>query len=467
MRQHFLRQLLQLAAAALVLYLLFALLSFILQPLFAHRTPAAGLTGPKAQPNTEQVLCIDDNTDALLWRLRAIEAAQENITLSTFQLGTLHSGMDMLAALQAAAQRGVQVRLIIDGGLNARSLTGNDLFQALASTPGVEIRFYNPISLLRPWQANYRLHDKYLIVDDNAFLSGGRNIGDLFLGDYIPKDKQNVDRDLLVWRPDATVPGLQDTLKEHFEEVWALPTNQTKSRPGKAAEKEAQKLAARYDALKETYPELKEKINFEAETLPVNGIQLLTGPNKPENKAPELWYALRQRMLTGEDVVIQTPYIICNKAMYQDLSELCEDGRKVCIITNAVENGANPFGCTDYLNNRKKILKTGCEVYEHTSIFSIHAKTILVDDRWSIVGSYNLDIRSTYLNSEMMLAVDSPELNAQLRQDFEKQAQESLRVEPDGTETAGSEYAPAPMGLFKKLLYALLRLITLPIRHLL
>jgi len=49
--------------------------------------------------------------------------------------------------------------------------------------------------------------------------------------------------------------------------------------------------------------------------------------------------------------------------MYQDLSELCRAGKQIEIITNAVESGANPWGCTDYLNERKRILKTGTGSY--------------------------------------------------------------------------------------------------------
>lgn len=457
----------------LAVWLIVLLVSVVLAPLQRHavseevKTAVAQQMDSPTSKAQERVLAIDDNNEALVWRLRLIEQAQHRIILSTYDFENDESGQDIMAALQNAAQRGVQVQILLDGVNGFLRWYGGAPLRALASQPNVELKLYNPINLFLPWRLNYRLHDKYLIVDDEVFLLGGRNIGDLFLGNYIPEDKKNVDRDLLIWKPDSSVPGTQQELAAYFDKVWNLPTNQTKARPGRAAQKESEKLAARYDTLKQKYPEIFDEIDFEAETLPANEIRLLTGSCKVENKAPELWYALQQQMLQGEDVIIQTPYIICDRAMYQDLENLCKDGRRVRIITNAVENGANPFGCTDYLNNREKILKTGAAVYEHTSIFSIHAKTILVDDRWSMVGSYNLDMRSTYLNSEIMLAVDSPELNEQLRQEFEVQAQESLQVMPDGTQTAGENYAPAPMGLFKKLLYALLRLITLPIRQLL
>lgn len=54
-----------------------------------------------------------------------------------------------------------------------------------------------------------------------------------------------------------------------------------------------------------------------------------------------------------DNILIQTPYIICNQKMYQDLTEICSRSVKTEIIINAVESGTNPFGCTDYLNQKK------------------------------------------------------------------------------------------------------------------
>ncbi len=51
-------------------------------------------------------------------------------------------------------------------------------------------KLYNPINLMTPWKINYRLHDKYLIVDGKQYLLGGRNTNDLFLGEYKDKEDQ-------------------------------------------------------------------------------------------------------------------------------------------------------------------------------------------------------------------------------------------------------------------------------------
>ena len=172
-------------------------------------------------------------------------------------------------------------------------------------------------------------------------------------------------------------------------------------------------------------------------------------------------------MERGRDIVIQTPYVICSDGMYEDLAPLCEGGRKLQVILNAVEGGANPFGCTDYLNEKNHILEIGTEVYELLGGWSSHTKTILVNSDVSVVGSYNLDMRSTYLDTETMLVIDCRELNAYLRQCTQADMQKSKRVMPDGTESFGELYQPITPALGKRIFYKILRFIVRPIRHLL
>lgn len=116
------------------------------------------------RPAAERVCLVDSNDDALRWRLRLIRSAQSEIILSTFDLRADNSGTDVIAALLDAAERGVQVRLIVDG-INAQlHLCGNASFQALAAHENAAVRLYNPLRLTRLWTANYRCHNKYLIV---------------------------------------------------------------------------------------------------------------------------------------------------------------------------------------------------------------------------------------------------------------------------------------------------------------
>ena len=148
-------------------------------------------------PAAERVCLVDGNEEALRWRLRLIRSAQSEIILSTFDFRIDESGSDVVAALLDAAERGVQVRLLVDG-MNAQlHLQGSAAFQALAAHENAEVRFYNPLRLTWLWSANYRCHDKYLIIDHSAYLMGGRNTSDLFLGSG-GTTRQNMDRDVVV-----------------------------------------------------------------------------------------------------------------------------------------------------------------------------------------------------------------------------------------------------------------------------
>lgn len=117
------------------------------------------------QPGTERIRCIDDNEEALLWRLRMIGAAQESIELSTFDFRTDESGLDVMAALYDAADRGVKVRVLIDGIYQPFFLRNrNKSFSTLCAHENIDVKFYNPIELNNIYHVNYRMHDKYIML---------------------------------------------------------------------------------------------------------------------------------------------------------------------------------------------------------------------------------------------------------------------------------------------------------------
>ena len=153
--------------------------------------------------------------------------------------------------------------------------------------------------------------------------------------------------------------------------------------------------------------------------------------------------------------------------MYRSLEQLNSGSLRVRVITNSPATGANPSGCADLMNQRDPFRQTGTEVYEYAGEHSSHAKTILVDDRISIIGSFNLDMRSTYLDTEMMLAVDCPELNEHLRELDTEYMEQSICHHPDGTVTEGSRYTETSLSFSQKLFYGIFRILILPVRQLL
>lgn len=288
------------------IWLIYTVVCLVFPPLFhksAAETESVLTDMPEYATAQERVLSIDNNMDALLWRLRLIEAAKERVALSTFDFRDDESGQDMMSALLHAADRGVEVQILVDGINGALWLTRSKNFRQLAAHECVEVKFYNPVNLLKPWKINYRMHDKYLIADDFAYILGGRNTNDLFLGNY--KDSYNEDRDILVYE---TVPGKGSSyieLQEYFEKIWSLPCcKQFEKRGG------GEYLEEHYWKVREKYPEAFLETEWETVTIGANGIELCTNPIEPENKRPQLWERLALEMGQADDILIQTPYII-------------------------------------------------------------------------------------------------------------------------------------------------------------
>lgn len=435
-------------------------------------------------PDRERIRCIDDNEEALLWRLRMIGKAKGSIVLSTFDLRADDSGTDLLAALNNAAEKGVEVKLLIDGIYQQLFLNKSKEFQALAARENVEVGVYNPVSPVGLFKFNYRMHDKYLIADNEMYLLGGRNSNDIFLGDKTTGI--NVDRDILVY---DTTKGKGESLQElesYFQQIWNEDCVKIKGERKKNSseisvaeevadevqenlskyEKQYQSLESRYAALTEKYPDIETYNSWERDTIPANKITLVNNGTHAGPKTPLVLQTIQYLAQDADNVTIQTPYVICNGYMYDVLTEISSHA-DLKIILNAVEKGSNPWGCTDYLNQKKKILKTGADVYELMNEHAVHTKAALIDDRLSVVGSYNLDMRSTYLDTELMLVIDSQELNDQIQKTENIYMEKSKEVLSNGQETQGAQYETKVLNWQKKLFYGVLRIIIRPLRQLL
>ncbi|MBQ3215012.1 MAG: phospholipase D family protein [Oscillospiraceae bacterium] len=424
--------------------------------------PEAGAVTLPEMATGERIACIDDNVDALIWRIRMIEAAREELILSTFEFGTGTSGQDMMAALMTAAERGVSVKILLDG-FNGDETVASDHFRAMATLPNVEVRIYNRLNLLTLWDANFRMHDKFVIVDNEMYMLGGRNTNNLFLGDY--STTPNIDRDILVC--DTGADGSLGQVRDYFQSLWnyeGCETYEYSDTEGVEADREG--LRRHYEGLKSSYPTAFGFTDWNDATIPANGVSLVCGQIQESGKAPLVWKQLCGYMEQGQNVLIQTPYVICDDEMYADLEGIVSGGTQVDILTNSPETGANPFGCTDLRNQRQNILATGANVLEYAGEHSLHSKTILIDDNISVVGSFNMDMRSAYIDTETMLVIDCPELNAYLRGQMDQMEAQSLRNNADGTVDAGEDYEKQELDFWKSLAYALLGLVGCIIRHL-
>ncbi|MCC8063496.1 MAG: phospholipase D-like domain-containing protein [Clostridiales bacterium] len=385
-----------------------------------------------------------DNEEALEARIRMIADAQERIILSTFDIRSDEAGMQVLAALYAAAERGVEVQLLADGMRSLTNMEGNPYFYALSSHENVEIRIYNQINLLKPWTIMGRLHDKYVIVDNDLYLLGGRNTFNYFLGDT--DGWRNFDWDVLVYYT-GQGEGSMEQLEAYFETVWDSKNctvfhNSTRLAGTASVKRAVNELEEVYADLQEAQPELFTAYDYEANTVETDKITLISGDTSILSKEPKVYYAVCQLMENAtESVSIHTPYVICNSAMMEEFGTLTSLVPTVQLMTNSPANNSNPFGAAYYQADRLKVVEQGVTLLEYHGDYSYHGKVIAIDDDMSLIGSFNFDMRSVYLDTELMLAVDSEDLNAMLREDmayYEAQAatviDEDTTVLPSGEE---------------------------------
>ena len=364
----------------------------------------------------DRVEILETRTQALDERIRLINQARRELVITTYDCRDGESTRDVLCAALAQAEKGVRVRMLVDGIAGRLYLAGNSVFRAMEAHENVEIRLYNPPSLTQPWRNMGRMHDKYVIADDTAYILGGRNMFDHFIGEY-PSSSYSRDREALVYTGGAADSSLHQVL-DYFEGMWAH--ERTAPFPGKpmgAEEAEAvyTELRSRREALMQAKPELFESADYPAMTLPTRGIWLISNPTNTDAKEPTAFNALCALMEHARsEITIHSPYCVLNDMMQKRLTAIAERV-PVTLMVNAVENGANVVASGDYLYHKAQVLSTGMHVLEYAGGDSYHGKALSIDDNISVIGSYNLDLRSTFVDTELMLVIRGREVNALLR----------------------------------------------------
>lgn len=421
------------------------------------------------QVTGDRAMIIESSADALDERIRLIEQARREIIIVTYENHDGESTRDVLAAAIRKAAEGVRVRFLVDGIAGRFDHMGGDLFRAVAAYPNIEVRFYNLIRPFTPWKHMGRMHDKYVIVDDTAFILGGRNMFDKFLGEYTTTNR-SLDREVLIYDADGGGDGSLGQLRAYFEGMWAGEETSVFSAAHDISAERRQKvykaLDERYNALKAAKPELFAPYDYKRVTVPTQGVWLISNPTGIYAKEPVVFGQLIAMMNRATDnVVIHSPYAVLNGYMRESLRQVT--GKvPLTLMINAVENGANLVGSGDYLYHRGDVLSTGASILEYAGGKSYHGKAVAIDDCLSVIGSFNLDLRSTYVDTELMLVIRSPEINAELRGYMEALHADCRRV-------IDAQNARVPDGLslpqfpvWKRVLVYAIGLLVQPIRNL-
>lgn len=178
----------------------------------------------------DRATAVETSRDALDLRLHMLNEAKDNIIISSFSVKRDQSCKEIFSTVLNAANRGVKVQIILDGITSAHDMKNDSMYYVLGTHPNIEIRYYNTLNLLKPWNLNGRLHDKYIIVDDKLLLLGGRNISNYFLGEYNTK-VLSYDRDIFVynsaWGSDDNSLSVISEVKDYFNTIWNSKYNKT------------------------------------------------------------------------------------------------------------------------------------------------------------------------------------------------------------------------------------------------
>lgn len=442
---------------ALLLYAAAALLPYALVPICTRR---AGKAEPPEFTSCtgERATILTTGEQALHVRMNMIANAQRNLVVGTYLLADDDTGYTIAAALLDAADRGVEVRILIDGLIGGYNLLTSDLGRTLAAHDHIELRSYNPVDLLKPWTINACYHEKYVIADGQVMVLGGRNISNEFL---TPEDHPayNYDMDILICAGEDGRNAPAEAITAYFDALWDAYTSPTyphvpESRADAVAALRAE-LAERYTAFGQAYPDVLAPVDLTALTTPIEGFALLTNPTEPTATEPVVWNQLVGLMHAAtRRVWIQTPYLVLSQQMRNDLVALGDLDAEVKLLTNSRAGGNNIIASADMLLRRASLLGMGIDLYTFQGNASMHTKALLVDDDVSVFGSFNFDMRSAYIDTEMMMAIRSEAINRQLEQHMNAMFMQALPMA--GAQEGDSGVEPLEMPAFKQMVITIL-----------
>lgn len=412
-------------------------------------------------PCTDRAALVESPSEGFNTRLHILDGAKEHIDVSYYAMHKGQSTDLFLGALIDAADRGVKVRLLVDGQSGGLNSANRPYAEAVGAHPNIELKLYNPPNFLKPWTLNGRLHDKYIIVDDELLLLGGRNIGDKYFGMGGYEKPLSFDRDVLVYNTaGAGADSVLFDVREYMDALWdGEDVREPFSTDSKRGAEKRKELRAQYAQFCAENPGLFDhsRDDYQGWTFSANRISFFHNDTGIGMKEPKTGYVLGQLLRSAErSVSMQSPYVILDPQLEALLNDLGAKQIDAEILTNSVAASPNPLASTAYFSDRKIILDTGIRLLEYQGEHSLHAKTYLIDERLSVVGSYNLDPRSAYIDTELMLAIDSEDFAARLKQAQDEYRRQSLEADENGEYAPDQSALARPMPLLKKIMvYAL------------
>lgn len=305
--------------------------------------------------------------------LAAIRCAKKHIHLQSFIIARDTVSREFMEALAERAAAGVRVRLLYDRfGSTRAHLTG--FFQKYQHHENIQIVGWTQVNpLKRQFQINLRNHRKVLVVDGSKAFFGGVNIHD-------ENTIANPGGPIRDYHFSVEGPMVQE-LQYSFLRDWHFITDENPA-----------------DLLTEEYfPQTAPAGNVTARL--VN-----SGPSTEKDVAVETFF--NAVALAQKQILAVTPYFVPPAEILRALHSAALRGVDVRLVLPQKNNHRYAGFASHALY--EELLLAGVQIYERQPPF-MHAKALVIDGEFSLVGTANLDNRSLTLNYETSAAVYSPE----------------------------------------------------------
>jgi len=329
-----------------------------------------------------------DAEQVFLTMALAIESARAHVHLEYYIFQEDETGIAMRDLLVRKAREGVEVRLLLDA---VGSWRMRRAFVRSFKDSGVRVEFFLP---WRPRQRrlnlNCRNHRKLVVIDGEVGFTGSQNIGDEYLG---RKKKYGPWRDTHMRLRGPAVIQLQEV----FVEDWNFAAGEN--------------IAAR-----RYFPPQNAAGRQVVQVVP-------SGPDRRPNVLHQLLLAAVGD--ADRDVSLLTPYFVPDHAMVLALESAAYRGVPVRLLIPARSD--HRFVLWAGRSYYDELLEAGVEIYEYDEGM-LHSKVVVIDGRWAMVGSANMDVRSFRTNFELTTLLYDAGLARELQADFDQLRAASRRV---------------------------------------
>ncbi len=325
--------------------------------------------------------------------LASLEGAQESISLSVFIWMDGTASDQVLDVLLRKQREGVQVRILLDA-LGSKSAP-EDRFAELERA-GAEVATFRSARFGKLTRIHRRNHRRAIVIDGRVGYIGGIAVADSWLGDA---------QDAGHWRDSMfrlTGP-LARQLQGHFADHWVAVT-------GKVLDGD------------ELYPQ----DSSERES----GLRsaMLAASPAPDAHPVDVFMAYSV-LAARERVWLTTPYFAPSDALLDALKGRAQAGADVRVLVpgKEIDNKTSRWVAQNYYED---LMEAGVKVYEYEPTF-MHAKTLVVDGEWSVIGSANQNSRSRKLDEENLVGIQDEALAMQLQETFLKDLERSEEIRLD------------------------------------